>query len=95
MLLIKETADGITFSVRVLPRSSRSGPAGIIDGVLKLKITAPPVEGAANEECVRVIARLLGVNKSRVEIVTGLKSKQKVLRVKGLKRIEAEALLRV
>jgi hypothetical protein len=95
MLLINETADGITFSVRVLPRSSRSEPAGIIDGVLKLKITAPPVEGAANEECIRVIARVLGVSKSRVEIASGRKSKQKVIRVKGLKRIEAEALLSV
>ena len=71
MLSIKETEDGITFAVKVLPRSSRCEIAGIQEDALKLKITAPPVEGLANEECIRFLAKLLHVGKSNIRIIGG------------------------
>ena len=62
-LSVRETAAGVVFRVRVVPRASRSGIAGIQDDALKLRIMAPPVEGKANEECIRLLAEMLGVKK--------------------------------
>lgn len=84
MLPIKETEDGITFTIRVLPRSSRCEIAGIQDNALKLKITAPPVEGLANEECIKFLSKRLDVAKSGIKIVMGLRSKNKTIHVAGL-----------
>ena len=64
MLRIRETENGVVLDIRVLPRSSRCELAGIQDGALKMKITAPPVEGRANEECIRFLSDLLKVRKS-------------------------------
>jgi uncharacterized protein (TIGR00251 family) len=86
MLPVKETGDGITFAIRVLPRSSRCEIAGVQDNALKLKITAPPVEGAANEECIKFLSKRLDVAKSRISIVTGGHSRLKTVHVAGLTR---------
>ncbi|MFT3743468.1 MAG: DUF167 domain-containing protein [Pyrinomonadaceae bacterium] len=79
-----EQNDAVSFSVRVIPRSSKSEIAGEHDGSLKVRISAPPVDGAANAEIVRLFAKLLGVSKSSVEIVSGETSKNKRIRVSGL-----------
>lgn len=92
MLPIKETKDGIVFNIRVVPRSSKSELAGIQEDALKVKITAPPVEGKANEECIKLIADKLGVRKSRVAIISGHKSKRKTIAVSGLKSSEFRVL---
>ena len=75
----------LTFSVRVTVRASRSCAAGEHDGALKLRIAAPPVDGAANEEVVKVIAKLFGVPRSGVSIVSGQTSRLKRIAVDGLK----------
>jgi uncharacterized protein len=93
MFPIKESKDGITFNIKVVPRSSRCEFAGIQEGVLRIKITAPPVEGLANEECIRFLSKKLGIAKSRIKIVAGLQAKKKVLFISGLNGKDLEALI--
>lgn len=91
-LKITETADGITFTVHVQPRASRSEICGVQGEELKLRLTSPPVEDAANRQCVEFLARQLGVAKSRVSIVAGAKSRHKTVRVSGVTAGELLAL---
>ena len=83
MLQYQERSGAITFTVRVVPRASRSGVAGEHDGALRVRVAAPPVEGAANEELVRFLALSLGVTPRAVEIIGGHTSKLKRVRVNG------------
>ena len=83
MLQYAESDGAVTFGVRVVPRASRSCVAGEHDGALRVRVAAPPVEGAANEELVRFLARALGVPPRAVEIVSGHTSKTKRVRVHG------------
>jgi hypothetical protein len=83
-MTIRETAHGLTFPIRVQPRSSRCECAGIEDGTVKLKITAPPVEGRANEECILLLAETLKLKRRQISIAGGLKSRNKVVAVTGL-----------
>lgn len=93
MIPVSESKDGIVFQVRVVPRSSRSEVAGIQGDSLKVRLKAPPVEGRANEECIRFLAGLLGVKKDRVRIVSGLKSKTKTIAVSGLQKKDLETVM--
>jgi uncharacterized protein (TIGR00251 family) len=72
---------GITFPVRVVPRASASEIVGEHDGALKIRIAAPPVEGAANRELVRLLAKSLKVQQSDIEIVSGANAKRKIVRL--------------
>lgn len=74
----------VTFTVRVVPRSSRSEIVGEHDGVLKVKLSSPPVDGAANEELIKLLAKKLGVARSAVTIVGGETSRTKRLRIDGI-----------
>ncbi len=93
MLKLKETDKGVTFELRVIPRSSGCAISGIQDGALKIRITAPPLEGRANEECIRFISDLLKIRKSSVEITSGGKSRKKTVSIAGVKKKDIEALL--
>ena len=92
MIDFKEEAGALNFAVRVVPRASKSAAAGEHGGALKVRVAAPPVEGAANEELARFLAKAFGVAASDVEIVSGHASKSKRVRVSGVK---AEDLLRL
>ena len=81
---ISEHDGAITFDVRVIPRSSKSEIVGEIDGVIKIKLKAPPVDGAANEELVKLLSKLIGVSKSAVEITNGKSGRTKRLRIIGI-----------
>jgi uncharacterized protein len=83
-LRVTQTPEGIVFSVHVQPRASRSEICGPKDGELRLRLTSPPVEDAANKQCVELIAKALGVAKSRVTIKSGGKSRHKVVKVEGV-----------
>jgi uncharacterized protein (TIGR00251 family) len=83
-LKITEAGGGVTFAVRVVPRASRNEIAGVHGGALKVRITAPPVAGRANEAIIAFLAQRLGVRKSQVEIVAGATSRRKTIRVTGL-----------
>jgi len=78
-----ETAHGLIFSVRVIPKSSRSEIVGEHDGALKIKLNAPPVDGAANAELIKLLAKVFAVSKNAVEIVGGQTSKSKRIKIIG------------
>lgn len=79
--------------VRVAPRASHSGIAGEHDGALRVRVNAPPVEGAANEELTRTLARAFHVATRAVRIISGQTAKLKRVRVMGVGREQLEALL--
>ena len=79
--------------LHVTPRGSKNEITGWRGDVLCVKITAPPVEGAANEAVVRFMADVLGVRKSQVELVSGHKSREKTLRITGLSQAGVAARL--
>jgi uncharacterized protein (TIGR00251 family) len=81
---IRETADGAIFRIRVVPRASRSQAVGIQGDALKLRITEPPVEGKANDECIRLLAKILGVKKTQVTIIAGHTGRTKTVAVEGI-----------
>ena len=80
-------------TVRVVPRSSRSEIVGEHDGALKIKLTSPPVDGAANAELIALIAKTLGVPRSDVVITSGESSKTKQLRITGVTASQIRSLL--
>jgi len=83
MLRYTEADGSLIFTVRVAPRASKSAVAGERDGALKVRVAAPPVDGAANEELVKTLAKALSVPTRAVEIVSGHSSKTKTVRVEG------------
>ena len=93
MIPIRDTASGATFSVKVHPRAKKDAIAGTIGDALKLALTAPPVEGRANEACIRFFAEFLRVPRSSVTIAAGETSRNKVVRVYGLTAAQVEERL--
>lgn len=83
MIEYSEEDGRLKFRVRVVPRASRSELVGEHDGALRVRIAAPPVDGAANDELVRLLARTFGVTRNAVEITSGQTSKLKTVRVVG------------
>ena len=79
-----ENPQGVLVSVIVLPRSSKCAIAGMHDGALKIKLTKPPVDGEANAECCRFMAKVLGIAKSQIVIARGAASRHKALQINGL-----------
>ena len=75
----QKTSDGISLKLRVQPKASRNAFAGIHNGALKIKITAPPSDGAANKMCVAFLAKTLRLPKSSVQIVSGAASRNKTI----------------
>jgi len=94
MLPIKETSAGVQFAVRVIPGASKNEVAGIQDDALKVKLTAPPVEGKANRACVDFLAELLGLRRSALSITSGEKSRKKTIRASGLTAAELQSRLK-
>ena len=82
--------DALRFSVRVSPRASRASVGGLHGGALKVKVTAPPVDGEANAAVIALLAKKLGVAKRDVSLVAGESSRDKTLEVRGA---SVEALL--
>lgn len=74
---------GCTFQIHVLPRAGQSKIVGVIEGALRVRIAAPPVDGAANEMCIQFFSRLLHVPKSNVVLIAGVHHKRKVVLVQG------------
>ena len=82
----------LTFAVRVVPRASHSEVGGEHNGALRVRISAPPVDGAANRELARVLAKSFRVPQNAVEIVTGANSKNKIVRLQGADAARLEQL---
>jgi uncharacterized protein (TIGR00251 family) len=79
-----EKNGAVIFSVRVVPRASKSEITGELDGALKVRIASPPVDGAANAELIKLLAKTFGVSKSEVEILAGHASRTKQLKISNL-----------
>uniref|UniRef100_C6E1B0 UPF0235 protein GM21_2722 n=1 Tax=Geobacter sp. (strain M21) TaxID=443144 RepID=C6E1B0_GEOSM len=94
-LRVTATPEGLLFTVHVQPRASRSEICGAKEGELRLRLTSPPVEDAANKQCVELIAKTLGVAKSKVSIRSGAKSRHKVVKVEGVDHDALLSLLKI
>ena len=81
MIQFTEKENTVVFAVRVVPRASRSEIVGEHEGALKVRIASPPVDGAANAELIKLLAKTFGVAKSEVEIVGGQTSKLKQVKI--------------
>lgn len=86
---IEATPSGLVLRVFVAPRSSGNKVLGLHDGKVKVALTAPPVEGAANNALIAFLAKVLGVSKSSVAIVAGETSRKKSISVEGIEPDEA------
>ena len=93
MVVIHDTASGATFAVKVHPRAKKNAITGEVGDALKVSLTAPPVEGRANEACVEFFAKVLNVPRSSVTIAAGQNSRNKVIRVAGLSADEVRRRL--
>jgi uncharacterized protein len=94
MIEIKEKAGGVQFAIRVIPGASKNEVVGIQDGALKIKLTAPPVEGKANKACIDFLTRLLGMRRSALAIASGEKSRKKIVTIDGMNLRELEERLK-
>ncbi|HZQ90561.1 MAG TPA: DUF167 domain-containing protein [Terriglobales bacterium] len=84
MISIRDTSAGATFSVKLHPRAKKDAVTGAVGGALKISLTAPPVEGRANQALAAFLADLLSVPKSSVTIAAGQRGRAKVVRVAGV-----------
>lgn len=85
MIAFTEKENAIVLTVRVVPRASKSEIVGEYDGALKIRLAAPPVDGAANEELIKTLAKFFDVQRGAVEIIGGGASKTKQVRIAGAK----------
>ncbi len=83
----KKTKLGISIEVKVQPRSSRKGVESVAGDTVKVYLTSPPAEGAANMQLIEVLSEALGVKKSAIHIIKGLSSRHKLIEIRGVDRI--------
>jgi len=95
VIAIHETAEGVTFAVKVQPRARRNAVVGELGDALKLALTAPPVDGKANEACIEFFAETLRLARSSVSIASGQTSRNKVIRVTGITAGQVRERLRI
>jgi uncharacterized protein len=93
MIPLQESDGGVSFAVKVHPRAKRNAVTGELGDALKVSLTAPPVEGRANEACVEFFAKLLKVPRSSVTIASGQSRRNKVIRVVGVTARQVRALI--
>ncbi|MBZ5505738.1 MAG: DUF167 domain-containing protein [Acidobacteriia bacterium] len=93
MIAIQESAKGITFAIKVHPRARKNAITGVIGDALKLALTAPPVEGKANQAVIEFFADLFAIPRSSVTIASGETSRNKVVRIAGVSKAQAEQRL--
>lgn len=92
-LQILETDNSVKFTVRVIPRSSRTEIVGEHDGALKIKLRSPPIDGAANDELIRFLSKAFSVSRSDVEIISGQTARTKRVSISGITREQIVAIL--
>jgi len=96
LIPITESAAGVSFAVKVHPRAKKDAITGEVGDALKLSLTAPPVEGRANEACIEFLAKFLKVPRSSITIAAGESGRRKVIRVSGISAAQVrEKLLAV
>ncbi|MCL5257241.1 MAG: DUF167 family protein [Chloroflexi bacterium] len=90
---LEETKEGIAIPLRVAPRSSRNCLDGVVEGELRLRVTAAPVEGAANAAIIALLAKQLGIAKGQVSIIGGETSRHKRVLITGVSQAAIRAAL--
>jgi hypothetical protein len=95
MSILAPADGGVRLRVRVQPRASRSEIAGVHGDELRIRLQAPPVDGAANEALARFLADALGTPRSAVEIVSGLASRSKTVVIRGVAEADAARRLAI
>lgn len=93
MIPIQESARGITFAVKVHPRARKNTITGTVGDALKLALTAPPVDGKANQAVIEFFADLFAIPRSSVTIASGETSRNKIVRIAGVSKEVAEQKL--
>lgn len=93
MIDIKETRTGVSIQVRVVPRAARTELAGIEQGTLKIRISAPPIGGRANGEVVSFLAKVIGISPSQIAIASGEKSRNKRVEIRNITALELQKRL--
>ena len=93
MIDISQKDGSVIFTIRVVPRASKTEIIGELGGAVKVRVTSPPVDGAANAELIKLFAKTFGVAKSDVEIVSGQTSKTKQIRIAGVTAEELRNLV--
>ena len=91
--IVQGTKDGAVLTIHVQPNASKTECVGVHGGALKIRVAAPPVEGAANEEVIRFLARQLSISRTSVRIQSGASGRHKRLLVKGLSVLQVHARL--
>jgi uncharacterized protein (TIGR00251 family) len=91
--MIQSTPDGVILTVRVIPRAAKSGVAGTRGDAMLVRLQAPPVEGAANAELIRILAATFDVPSRAISIVGGEHARQKRVRIAGIDAATATARL--
>ena len=91
---LQQRSDGVCISLKVQPRASRNEIAGPIGNELKIKVTAPPVDSAANEAVLELIAEILGCPRHQLELSRGATSRHKQILVRGMTATQIEEKLR-
>ncbi len=86
MVRFSEEDSGIRFQVKVQPNAKKTEILGEFDGALKIKISSPPVENAANKACIELLAKSFGLTKRQVHVVSGKQSKLKTIYLEGLSK---------
>lgn len=82
--------EDLTIAIRVLPRASKSEIVGMVEGTLKVRVTAPPVDGAANAEIIKLFAKTFAVAKSDISIISGETSRNKRIKIANLSQSKFE-----
>lgn len=89
----QDVGDGCTLAVRVRPGARKNDVAGIHAGAVKISLTAPPLDGRANEALIEFVADLLRVPRARIALVSGTTSRMKLLRITGKSAAEVQSAL--
>ena len=92
---VRETAQGAQFALRVQPRAGRTAFAGIMGDAIKLAITAPPVDGKANQAVIEFLAKRLHTAKSSVVILSGETGRNKLIEIRGVSAEKVRKVLGV
>ena len=89
----EDVADGCTLAVRLHPGAKKNDVTGLHAGAVKISLTAPPVDGRANEALIEFVAGLLRIPRSRVALVSGVTGRMKMLRITGRSAAEVQSAL--
>jgi uncharacterized protein (TIGR00251 family) len=93
MVAVRDSSAGATFAVKVHPRARQNAVTGVVGDALKLALTAPPVEGRANQAVIEFFADLFQIPRASVTIASGATGRNKVVRIASLSRVAVEQRL--